>query len=415
MKKLLFILLITTPFIGFGQGWEIIFTPPVNDEFGNHYKKLGLQQTNDGGYIISGGDNDMFLTKTDGNGTVQWSQSYLLGGWSGQGHSVQQTTDGGYISVGHTNGDPYLLKTDVNGIEQWSQTYDQNNNWGKGYSVQQTTDGGYIICGERTYSSSPYNNSLIIKTDGNGIEQWNHIGGIEYGTLYSIKQTNDGGYISTGTEGSLGSLILMKTNSSGSQIWKISLVDEGGLGWEVQQTIDGGYIICGEQSNDGSDIIVIKTDENGIEQWSQIYGDYVTHVSNSGKSIQQTNDGGYVICGTVHDINYENFIYLIKIDGNGTQQWSRMFGDTCYNNGYSVQQTIDGGYIICGNSDDNIYLIKTDGNGNITSTFNIPTPSSNRKLDKVVDILGRETKPQTNTPFIEIYDDGSTEKKIVIE
>ena len=58
---------------------------------------------------------------------------------------------------------------------------------------------------------------------------------------------------------------------------------------------------------------------------------------------------------------------------------------------------------------------KTDGSGNITSTFNIPTPSSNRKLEKIVDILGRETKPQQNTPFLEIYDDGSTEKKIVIE
>ena len=54
-------------------------------------------------------------------------------------------------------------------------------------------------------------------------------------------------------------------------------------------------------------------------------------------------------------------------------------------------------------------------NNNITSTFNIPTPSSNKKLEKVVDILGRETKPQTNTQFIEIYDDGSTEKKIVVE
>ena len=62
-----------------------------------------------------------------------------------------------------------------------------------------------------------------------------------------------------------------------------------------------------------------------------------------------------------------------------------------------------------------MYVIKTNGNGNITSTFNIPTTLSNRKLEKVVDILGRETKPQANTPFIEIYDDGSTEKKLIIE
>ena len=66
------------------------------------------------------------------------------------------------------------------------------------------------------------------------------------------------------------------------------------------------------------------------------------------------------------------------------------------------------------NISNDVYLIKTDGNGNVTSTFNIPI-NPNRKLEKVVDILGRETKPQTNTPLIEIYDDGTVEKRIVIE
>ena len=67
-----------------------------------------------------------------------------------------------------------------------------------------------------------------------------------------------------------------------------------------------------------------------------------------------------------------------------------------------------------GNGSSDVYLIKTDGNGNITSTFNIPI-NPNRKLEKVVDILGKETKPQPNTPFIEIYDDGTVEKRIIFE
>ena len=81
----------------------------------------------------------------------------------------------------------------------------------------------------------------------------------------------------------------------------------------------------------------------------------------------------------------------------------------------SIQQTTDGGYIIAGLfGHSNLYLIKTDGQGNITSTFNIPI-NPNRTLQKTVDILGRETKPKANIPFIEIYDDGTVEKIIIIE
>ena len=100
------------------------------------------------------------------------------------------------------------------------------------------------------------------------------------------------------------------------------------------------------------------------------------------------------------------------------QEWT--FGGIDDEWGNAVQQTTDGGYIIIGetysfgNGDYDVYLIKTDGNGNITSTLNTPI-NPNRKLEKIVDILGRETKPQTNTPLIEIYDDGTVEKRIIIE
>jgi len=152
--------------------------------------------------------------------------------------------------------------------------------------------------------------------------------------------------------------------------------------------------------------------------WEKTFGGLA---SDYGYSVEQTNDGGYIITGfTASFGNGDEDVYLVKTDGNGIEQWNKTYGGTNNEWGFSVDQTNDGGYIITGstytfgNGDSDTYLIKTDDNGNVTSTFNIPI-SPNRKLQKTVDMLGKQTKPKTNTPLIEIYDDGTVEKRIVIE
>ena len=149
MKRILFILLLTIPFVGFGQGWEKTFGGTSYDQC------LSVQQTTDGGYIVTGYTlsfgNNVYLIKTDGNGDSLWTRTF---GGTGDdwGESVQQTTDGVYIITGSTwyflNGikDFYLIKTDENGEQQWSQTFGESFN-DRAMFVQQTTDGGYIITG----------------------------------------------------------------------------------------------------------------------------------------------------------------------------------------------------------------------------------------------------------------------------
>ena len=155
------------------------------------------------------------------------------------------------------------------------------------------------------------------------------------------------------------------------QTWETTF---GGTGYEyaysVQQTTDGGYIIIGGTESFGAgerDVYLIKTDENGDSLWTKTIGGAF---SDEGKSVQQTTDGGYIISGdTQSSGNGGEDVYLIKTDVNGIEQWSKTFGGADQDGSFSVQQTIDGGYIIAGytssfgNGAFDIYLIKTDQNG----------------------------------------------------
>ena len=345
-----------------------------------------IQQTTDGGYIIAGttwsygaGIYNVYLVKTDTNGNESWSQTFGGSSYDG-GYSVQQTTDGGYIITGYTDSystgyiDVYLIKTDANGNESWYNTFGGSDN-DEGKSVQQTSDGGYIIAGYTDSYGAGYTDVYLIKTDANGNESWyKTFGGSDFDTGCSVQQTSDGGYIITGYTQSYGAgsgnVYLIKTDPNGNELWNRTF---GGsaydTGHSVQQTSDGGYIIAGSTPSYGAgnnDVYLIKTYANGNEQWSQTFGG---SGYDCGYSVQQTSDSGYIIAGGTSSYGAgSGDVYLIKTDGSGNEQWNQTFGGSDGESSYSVQQTSDGGYIIAGTTSSygaggaDVYLIKTGPN-----------------------------------------------------
>jgi hypothetical protein len=342
-----------------------------------------VQQTTDGGYIITGYTNytypeggDLWLIKTDITGNKLWDRTF--GGANlDEGDCVQQTTDGGYIITGFTWSfgaglwDVWLIKTDNVGNILWNRTYGGTGG-DSGTCVQQTTDGGYIITGRTDLYGAVYRDVWLIKTDSNGNKTWDStFGGTNHQGGECVRQTNDGGYIITGFTMSFGAggndVWLIKTDSIGNEVWNRTFggPDYYDVGLCVQQTNDYGYIITGYTDSFGAgewDVWLIKTDSTGKKTWDKTFGgpgyDY-------GQCVQQTIDGGYIITGQTG-----GDVWLIKTDSTGKKTWDKTFGGTDGDSGTSVQQTSDGGYIITGAANSTIYdcdvwLIKTDKNGNI--------------------------------------------------
>ncbi len=306
-----------------------------------------------------------------------------------EGKSVQQTTDGGYIIAGVTHSfgagdeDIYLIKTDANGDTLWTRAYGGTHD-DEAHSVQQTTDGAYIIVGETKSFGSGKEDVYLIKVDSSGTLLWSKTyGGNEDDEGHFIRQTTDGGYIITGETHSFGAgekdVYIIKTDSVGHITWTKAIggnhEDEGNC---VRQTTDGGYIVVGETHSFGAgkeDVYLIKLDSNGNIQWTKAYGG---SDDDDGHSVWQTTDGGYIITGETHSFGAgKEDVYLIKVNSSGALQWSKAYGGADEDEGNAVQQTTDGGYIIggesesFGNNEELAYVIKTNSIGDTlwTATF----------------------------------------------
>lgn len=359
-------------------------------------KAYAVSTTNDGGSIFVGqtnsrngdvsglhgtsSDSDYWVVKLNAAGDIQWQK--CLGGTNKESASdVIQVYDGGYVITGlttsndgdvtlnHSTGylyeDVWVVKINGSGTLLWEKSFGCRE---PEYSpfLSETIDGGIFVCtslqNQTDYSgSAPFTYGVgsntgsldywVIKLNSLGEMQWNnHYGGENFDRSFSIKATPDGGCIVVGSSDSHHHDV---TNSL---------------------TADGVLI---------SDYWILKLSATGAIEWQNSYGG----LSGDGaKSVAVTNDGGYIVAGltssnnTINVTNYHGNTdgWVIKLSSSGTLEWQKCIGGSDLDILYGIIQTLDGGYLACGQTDSidgdlagittgaKAWLIKLDSIGNIS-------------------------------------------------
>lgn len=376
-------------------------------------------------------DNEEVTVGNENQGSFLGELDFIKS-YGGSGEDTPQaiiaTTDGGFAVLGFSNStdgdlaskelavnDYWLLKFDADGELQWSKTYGGSKD-DRGQSLVQTQDGGFAMTGYAMSDDGDaslnkgFHDNWIIKVDAQGTLLWEKSFGFSgHDHSYDIIETADGGLFFSGFLDITSALADGYTNKGSTSLtahgvgefWGTKLDGQGNIEWRsyfggtnndrshaVVQSNDGGFVLSGFSESDDFDIKdsrgsydfwVVKIDGQGELAWQNSFGGTGIDIS---YDIAKTNDNGYIVVGNTFsndtDIaknHGESDVWMIKIDDSGKLVWEHTFGGSAFDAAQSVALSVDGGFIISGNSkstamdlivnagENDIWLIKTDADG----------------------------------------------------
>jgi hypothetical protein len=344
-------------------------------------------------------------TKNFGGSGWDWARSTRMVGTSIVTAGSTLSSDNDWSGTPSRSEDMFIVKTDISGNVGWKKKIG-----GSGidicYAVEIAADGGYILAGSTTSDDGDATNSgyhagndnpdfWIVKLNAEGDIEWQHaFGGSGMEEAKGITQTDDDGdghkddgYAIVGwTDSQDGDIT---GNHGRFDTWVIKLSASGNLEWEqclggthveygrdIEQTTDGGFLVVSDTYSNDGDVIgyhpepgypfnasadwwITKLDAAGSSiEWSKCYGGSYVEVP---FEIKLTNDGGFIITGDTESFDgdvplpeYGGYdMLVVKFDLNGNTQWEQRLGGSSKDRGYSIQPTLDGGYIVLGTSNSN--------------------------------------------------------------
>jgi hypothetical protein len=201
----------------------------------------------------------------------------------------------------------------------------------KGYGVRSCLDQGYIAAG--TTSSSGPTDGYVVRTDSIGLVIWaKFYGGVNIDVIRSVEILPDSGFIMAGYTNSFGNGgydgWLMRLDKNGDTLWnKYTGGNDWDFFYDVDYTLDSGFICIGTTYTYGAgneDLYLVKYDKNGDTLWTRTYGGARR---DEGYSVVQTEDTLYGICGLT--CSYNDTLgdgWIMYLQQNGDTVWTETAG-----------------------------------------------------------------------------------------
>jgi len=359
--------------------WARVFGSPGDESL------FSVCQSSAGDYIAVGYHYEPYadsplVMKITYDGRIKWKNYYGFFSFA-RPQIVLPTVGEGCIVAGYkeVHGEDYgadiwIIKLDKQGKALWEKSSGKPHNE-RCFSMSETSDGSYLLAGELE------SQALIMKLSSEGDVIWQKsyaISNSRSSRLNSIQQTLDGGIVATG-------VVHFPSNSD---LWVCKLGERGGgiiwaytfngsrwdEGFSVVETHEGNFAVCGKVDNENC---ILCLNSTGGVIWQN---KYVGNMQDKFNSIYPTTDGGLIAVGENYSCpkppysgTYHPDVFLVRLSFQGDILWQKIYGgDFSLDKGFCVQQTLDGSYILVGETcswgagESDALILKLWRNGNIS-------------------------------------------------
>ncbi|MEL7251166.1 MAG: T9SS type A sorting domain-containing protein, partial [Bacteroidota bacterium] len=328
-------------------------------------------------------EQDVFVRKFDLDGNILWTHfppGNLFGNEAVS--DLLQTADGDYVITGAP---AYMTRLNENGDVAWKTVLpdpEEDNIYQ--YLAVQLEDGSFFMAASSAWFTT--NNPLMTHAahiDAAGNRLW--FGSLEADVqIEQMVVAADGNIVVAGRNPDY-NFVLVKLDNNGNTIWEIEIpnaIYPLAYTGDLLVTMDGGFALLANSQGTEEDLYLIKMDSEGSIEWSQTYGG---PFRDNGQDLLQLPDGGYVIGGGANGTGEDQSTYLIRTDELGNAASGLIQGQVQYDTDENCilspdEQALENWIVSAENSTGLFYAsVAADGSyaievtpGEYTVTLNVP-------------------------------------------